>query len=236
MTGATGPSGTKGSTGSTGPTGVTGSAGPAGATGSTGPTGVTGFTGATGARGSTGSTGATGPYGTVYDTGLIYPKGWSPADTATELTPVSGTAYAFYLGRSQIPFDTVKVKLRVVDLVKAPTWAELAIGVGTYKIGAAASLTVEDWIDISSAVDGPAGTWLFTLSLGSTIAAGQDVWLMLSISSLTMCSFRASLVDDINVGVVQTRATTRLSTMRAGVAFASNTTVPVIWAAAQFSS
>lgn len=133
----------------------------------------------------------------------------APTFATTNLTSTktitSTNSFALYMGKAPADIDaggTLKVRYRVTTAAATIVWAELAIAKGTPVAGGNPTLTVVGFASLSSVVNstGQKATTV-SVSAGQSIAAGDDLWLVIGCQATTACALRAqSIADDLQTG------------------------------------
>lgn len=167
-------------------------------------------------------------------TSVRLPVGFASANATSNLSPTSGTSYAFYLGRADRSLTQAVVQWVHTVNSATITWAEIAICSGSLVPGSAATLTARGYTDVSGVITSGAPAAHTTTVALSGIAAGDDLWLVYGISATTAGSLRAgNLVDTIGAGFVQS-ASVRPQSISA-TAFTVQSSTNHFWAATGLS-
>lgn len=151
-------------------------------------------------------------------------------------TTVSGTDYAFYLGKADRNYDTVTVQLNVTTALGATiTWAEGAIYKGYSTIASNATLTRCGYVSISQGTNhgvNATGTKTIVIPIGtntgdSNIEVGDELWFVLGyVNTGTALAFRSSgIVDVLGTGIIQSVTGSLRPSTNTSIAFTVNSSI-----------
>jgi len=169
----------------------------------------------------------------VVDTGYVTPPGPVAIDAAAVTSLAAGQTAARYLG--MVPASGITaVELNVAVATAVATsivWAEVALatansatGGNLTRIGAVTSVTGS----FNS-------TGVKTVTISTGVPAGAFLYALFGSSATTPFQLRATIADELGVGVVRL-ATARPSTMASATAFVTSTaTTGAVWCLARWS-
>lgn len=157
----------------------------------------------------------------LIDAGYRTPPGPVVIDATSVTALASQQCGARFL--CQVPYDCTSVELnfRVTTGAATITWAEVAIASG-------ASATSGNLTLIGSATNVAAtfnSTGNKTVTITATIPAGTFLYALYGSQATTPFQVRATLADELGIGVVRLASTTRPSTMAAPTSFSSSTAI-----------
>lgn len=146
--------------------------------------------------------------GTANQTGACrMPAHWGTQGTNKTIT--SGSTFAIYLGKADMDFSRVLVRLNVVTAAAAITWVEAAIATGIPVLNGNASLSLLKSEPVDTILN---STGLKKINIGASGYAGQDLWFLLGNNATTALVVSSMLQDDLQAGFQQSAAV-RPSTM-----------------------
>ena len=154
------------------------------------------------------------------DTGYFNVPGPVAID-ATQVTALSsGNSGARYIGMTPFNVTSVEVRVAVTTAVATSiTWAEMALA-------SAASATSGNLTLLGSATDVTStfdSTGNKTVTFTVSIPAGTFVHLVFGSAATTPFQLRATIADELGLGLTRTSSSTRPSTMSAPTAFSTST-------------
>jgi hypothetical protein len=149
---------------------------------------------------------------------------------------VSGTNYAFYLGKADRNYDSVTVQINVTTALGATiTYAEAAIYKGYPSIASNLTLTRCGFVDVSTGTNhGINATGSKTIVIPITdknLFVGDDIWFVFGyVNSGTAFAIRVNGVNDnIGSGIVQTATGSLRPSTNSSISFTLSTTVNTIF-------
>ena len=132
---------------------------------------------------------------------------FSAANAGIGTVLASGTAYAFYLGKADRPYNQVTIQLGVTTALGATiTFGETAIYKGTASLGSNATLTFCGFRECSGSTQSSfASTGVKTIPIVvSGITTGDDIWTVIStVTSGTNLAIRGANFDALGSGFWQ---------------------------------
>jgi hypothetical protein len=150
---------------------------------------------------------------------------------------VSGTNYAFYLGKADRNYDSVTVQINVTTALGATiTYAEAAIYKGYPSIASNLTLTRCGFVDVSTGTShGINATGSKTIVIPITdknLFIGDDIWFVFGyVNSGTAFAIRTNgLNDNIGSGIVQTATGSLRPSTNSSISFTLSTTVNTVFA------
>jgi hypothetical protein len=149
------------------------------------------------------------------------------ANITAVTAPVSGTCHVLYLGQAPKVTNSINLLVNVTTQVQTITWAEVAIYIGTPRLGALTlDLTRLGWTDVSGTYNST-GIKNTNISLTRNLAIGEHLYAILGCNATTPFVLRGGLADNLQTGQFQTLAA-RLSTTAGPTAgtLAANNLVP----------
>jgi hypothetical protein len=165
------------------------------------------------------------------DTGYFTPPGPVAVDAAAVTALASGQCGARYLGMVPYAVTSVEINVKVTTAVATSiVWAEVALASANSASGGNLTFIVADLV-------APVfnSTGVKTLTFAVDIPAGTFLYLLYGSSATTPFQLRATLADELSLGVVRL-ATARPSTMPAPTAFSTSTaTTAAAWCVARWS-
>lgn len=144
---------------------------------------------------------------------LISP-GFSTAALTSVKTITSLSSFALYMDKAPRALTTVAARYRVTTAMVTPTWAEIAIGVGSINVGNNPTIKIVGFADVSAVLTSIGQkTTNIAVSSSQSIKEGDDLWFIIGCQAVTAPIVRAtSIADDIQVGI-QGSAAVRPSTV-----------------------
>jgi hypothetical protein len=155
------------------------------------------------------------------------------APGAGGLALTSATSYATYLATAERAYANASVNVKVTQSPSGSVVSEIAILKGSVVVAGNPSLTLVNYLDVSSIIISNA---MQTLSISlSGIVAGDQLWVCIYASwvSLALGMMNLNYTGDVVTGFFASAASTRPSTMAAPTTFTAINTCP-IWAAVKF--
>lgn len=127
---------------------------------------------------------------------------FATANLTSTKTITSTSSFALYLGKAPRALSQATVRLRVTTAAAVIVWAEVAIATGSIVVGSNPSLTVQGYVDVSAIINSTGQkTIVVPVSSGRSIAAGEDLWVLIGNQATTAAVVRAqSIADDLQVG------------------------------------
>lgn len=151
-----------------------------------------------------------------------------PANLTAVTVPVSNTSYFQYLGRVNYAVTSADVVCRVTTQAATITWAEIGIFKGASVANGTATLTRLGFTDVAATFNST-GIKKTTVALTGA-AAGDELWVAYGSQATTPYVLRGMVADDIQSGILQEKATTRISTVAAATAMGlSGATLVPAW-------
>lgn len=144
---------------------------------------------------------------------VILQPGFATANLTATKSLTSNSAFAVYMGRAPAALTSVQARYRVTTAAVTITWAEVALAKGAPVVGGNPTLTVVGFTNVAAVVNSTGQkTTTISVSGGQSVAAGDDVWLIIGNQSTTAAIVRAqSIADDLQTGTQASRAATRPS-------------------------
>lgn len=121
---------------------------------------------------------------------------------ATTKTITSTNSYALYMGKAGSALTSIKVRYRVTTAAATITWAEFALAKGAPVAAGNPTLTVVGYADVSGVINSTGQkTTTINVSGGQSVAATDDIWLLVGNQATTAAVLRGcSAADDLQTG------------------------------------
>lgn len=158
---------------------------------------------------------------TVNNTGYQTPPGPVILNATNVTALASQQCGARYLG--MVPFDvsSVEVNVQVTTAAATITWAEVALASANSAAGG--NLTLLGSATNVAATFNSTGTKTVTFSI--SVPAGTFLYFLFGSQATTPFQLRATLADEVGLGVHRLASTTRPSTMAAPTSFSTSTAI-----------
>lgn len=155
-----------------------------------------------------------------------------PINATTNLTLVSGTDYAVYLGKADRRYVTIKLQYNVTTSPTVVTWSEVAIYKGSPILnGATTVLTFCGFANLSSVVT---STGNKTTSITVTgITLNDDLYAVFGSSHTGTYTLRAGLADDLGTGFFSTVTGSLRPSTNSTITVTTDSTTAHVWCAWQ---
>lgn len=130
---------------------------------------------------------------------------FATAGTTSAKTITTTNTFALYMGKAPAAIaagGTLRMRYQVTTAAATITWAELAVATGAPVAGGNPTLTVQGFANVAAVVNSTGlKTTAVTISVGQSIAAGDDIWLLVGCQATTACALRAqSIADTLQTG------------------------------------
>ena len=152
------------------------------------------------------------------DTGYQTPPGPVVLGTTNVTALASQQCGARYLGRTPFGITSIEVNVQVTTAAGTITWAEVALASANSAAGG--NLTLLGSVTNVAATFNSTGTKTVTFSI--SVPAGTFLYFLFGSQATTPFQLRATLADEVGLGVHRLAATTRPSTMAAPTAFSTS--------------